>query len=70
MMAMCQQNIGNLYAFCIGKIKHLIDFPCGINNGGGVCSMVMNQVNEILHRSQFHAVNAVRFLFVLHVLTP
>jgi hypothetical protein len=70
MVAMREQDIGDLNISGIGKIEHLVDFPGGINDGGSIACVIVYQVDEVFHRTEFHAVNADIIMALLHLQAP
>ena len=66
MMAMREKDVGNLDAFSVGKLQHLFDLPGGIDYRCGVAGMIVDQVDEILHRAKFHTVDAIFFRALRH----
>jgi hypothetical protein len=70
MVAMRQQDIGDLYISGISKIEHLLDFPCRINDGGSIARVIVYQVDEVLHGAELHAVNAYVIMALLHIQAP
>jgi hypothetical protein len=56
-MTVRQQYVGDVEFVPVSRCYDLIDFPGGVDHCASATGDILDQVNEILHRTKFHGVN-------------
>jgi hypothetical protein len=68
-MTVGQQNIGDAHALALRQRQHLRHIPGGIDDRRAATGLIVDQVDEILHGSQFQGMEGKR-LCVRHGIQP
>ena len=62
MVTVGKQDIGNAHTVTLCQRQHLGHIPGRIDHGGAATGMIMNQVDEILHRPEFQGMDGKGFV--------